>query len=134
MQHGVLLGRYVRQRRNELRLTGEQVAARMGDDVPGNYVVQLENGGRKRMVGQPRLGQLARALDVSEVTLLQAAGMLTDMEAAPRPPLSDIDKILGELSSPSRQNVLWFARTLRNAERAEQVASAPAPTTASEAM
>lgn len=78
INHGERLGAWVRERRKALGLTQEEVAGRMGGDVPINYVTTLETGGRKRMIGQPRVGQLARALGAREVDLLRGAGLITE--------------------------------------------------------
>lgn len=128
VQHGVLLGQWVRERRRALGLTGEQVAGRMGPDVPGNFIAQLETGGLKRMVGQPRLGQLARALGVAESVLLYEAGMLTDADPDPMPPASEVEEILAEFDPQTREGVLTMLRSFRRTFRHEREArSLPAP-------
>lgn len=84
VEHGALLGAWVRRRRADLGLTAEEVVSRMGPGVPQNYVTSIENGGRKGIVAQPRLGQLARALGASELDVLRASGLITDQpDAAP---------------------------------------------------
>lgn len=47
------------------------------------------------MVGQPRLGQLARALEVSDLELIRAAGLVTDEAATPdEDDDSDLDSLM----------------------------------------
>jgi transcriptional regulator with XRE-family HTH domain len=116
--HGKILGQWVRRRRKELNLTAEQVVGRMGENVPNNYVTQLENGGRVRMISQPRLGQLARALECSELDLVVGAGLIT--EALPKPGAprelfergtvkAEIVRILNGLNNDQAMDVLKFS-------------------------
>jgi len=74
--HGVRLGQWVVARRRELGITQEQLIARMDWRVDRNFVINLENGRRKRVPGQPYLGLLAEALGTTEHELLRQAGML----------------------------------------------------------
>jgi transcriptional regulator with XRE-family HTH domain len=69
----VTLGQFIRRRRQELGLTQEELAARVGDSVRQSDISRLERDG----VSLPRRGrleQLARALDVSLGTLMRQTG------------------------------------------------------------
>lgn len=82
--HGVLLGRWVGQRRKALGLTQEQLAERMdNDDIDGNWITQLETGRKKRLPEQPAIGQLAHALRVAEIEVLRGAGVITEEPVSP---------------------------------------------------
>lgn len=75
--HGVALGEYMVERRAALGITQEQLLSRMGWAVERTWVLNLENGRRKRLPGQPYLGILAKALGVTEHELLRRSGVLT---------------------------------------------------------
>lgn len=140
VDHGVMLGSWVRARRAVLGLTAERVTSRMGEDVPLNFVTQLENGGRKRMIGQPRLGQLARALDSSTLDLLVGAGVVTEEEVEGMGTAGDIDTALDRLgdelaaraarvtmAASPEQRALMAGYFDQVALRAERRRRAPAP-------
>ena len=94
IHHGLLLAAWAKQRRLALGLTQEHVADRMGPHVDAAWVTQLETGQKKTMVGQPWLGLLARALETSELALLQQSGLLTEElpeEGAVREPFAQND-------------------------------------------
>lgn len=122
IQHGVLLGRFVRARRDELRLTAEELAEQMGDESSANFIGQLETGRRKRMLGQPRLRQLARALRVPELTLLHAAGILTDTELTANWPQTEAEEILAEFDPETREGILTMLRNFRKTYRQTRMA------------
>ncbi len=128
VKHGELLGAWARERRAQLRLTAEQIVARMGPGVPQNYVTSLENGGRKRMISQPRLGQLVRALEATEVDALRGAGLITDQaEPAGADMLSGEERELVGLyrqaDADGRRYVRRIARL--EAQEAERAAASP---------
>ncbi len=84
VEHGARLKDWAAERRLALNLTQEEVAERMSaarpdlEPVPGNYIVRLEGGYLKTVPLQPKLGQLAAALETSEVAILRAAGLITE--------------------------------------------------------
>lgn len=103
--HGQLLGKAVKRRREQARLTQEDLAELMGDEVDANYITHLETGRRVRMPEQPILGQLARALNTREIDLLVDAGVITEelpIEGAPREPF--------DRGTPHHEAVLWLRR------------------------
>lgn len=74
--HGYLIGLYAKRRRDELGITQDELAERMGNNVTTNWVTQLETGRKRKMIPQPYFGWLAEALAISEIDLLKVAGLL----------------------------------------------------------
>lgn len=127
VSHGALLGVWARERRLAMGLTQEEVIGRMGPDVPENYITNLETGQRKRMIGQPRLGQLVRALGSTESEALQAAGLFTGNAIAEATPSYDASSpedalrwVYSDLSEESIQSIKGFAAYLQDQERRDQ--------------
>lgn len=71
------LAAFAKAQRLMLGLTQAEVAERMGPDVDATYVTKIERGTVK-VPQQPFLGMFARALAVSEVDILRAAGVITE--------------------------------------------------------
>lgn len=120
VQHGVVLGQWVKARRDARVWTQEQLAERMGEGVTTNWVGQLESGARKQKIAQPFIGMLARAFGVSEVEVLRGAGMITDapIEDAAAPD-DDLQRDIAQLSDHQQQAVRAFLAVLR-AERSDK--------------
>ncbi len=81
------LGEFVSNRRRELGLTSQRDLARQmtsqgGGYIDSNYITQLESG-RIDIPRQPKLGQLATALQTTQTDILRTSGVITD-------PLPDI--------------------------------------------
>ncbi len=77
---------WVRTQRERRRLSQAALAERMsehGEYVEPSYVQQIE-AGRVRRPRQPKLGQLAQALGVSEVDVIRATGEIL-IEEGPEP-------------------------------------------------
>lgn len=74
----VLLGANIRHRRKELRLTQEELAARL--EITQSYLSEVENGKRSPLVG--RLASFAEALEVSPSYLLAGAALVPISENA----------------------------------------------------
>jgi transcriptional regulator with XRE-family HTH domain len=71
-RYGVELGKWVRQRRDALKMTQEQVWSRM--EMPtgeSNWIAQLENGRRKRLPDFDVLNALSEALRVPVTEVLR---------------------------------------------------------------
>jgi transcriptional regulator with XRE-family HTH domain len=77
------LGALIRQRRQDLGLTQEQLAERIGSGLVQAEISRLE-GDRVRLPRRHRLDQLAAALDVPVGDLLARTGWTGD-DAAPVP-------------------------------------------------
>ncbi len=129
VSHGTLLGAWVRERRSTMGLTQEEVIGRMGPDVPENYITNLETGQRKRMIGQPRLGQLVRALASTEAEALQASGLLPETtpaiaEATPpydaSSPEDALRRVYPDLSEEEIRFVARIAANIQDQGRREQ--------------
>lgn len=121
VQHGELLGEWVRRRRAELGVPADKIVDRMGPGVPQNYVTQLENGGRKRMISQPRFGLLVRALESTELDALIGAGLVTERIAQPSAasarsklptPQRDLIRCFELLNARDRARLVEFARVM----------------------
>ena len=72
-------GRFVRARREELRLTQEQLAAACGGGISAPYIAQLERG-TVRKPGDDKLPYLAHGLRVSRTVLARELGLIDDDE------------------------------------------------------
>jgi transcriptional regulator with XRE-family HTH domain len=75
------LGNYIRERRQDLDLTQEELAARIGDTVKQAEVSRLERGAIA-LPRRARLEALAVALEVTLGSLLMQTGWLTPEEQA----------------------------------------------------
>lgn len=94
-QSGTQLGLWVRNRRKELDLTQEQVAERMGVDIPNNWVTQLETGRRKGLPETDQLIALSEALRVTMTELLQGAGVVPiDIDATQAGADPEVERIV----------------------------------------
>lgn len=93
------LGTFIRERRQDLGLTQEQLAERVGDGVRQSEISRLEHDG----IALPRRGRLERiaaALEVTVGDLMVTTGwmdeehvgaMAAGPEAEPGPPVGDLD-------------------------------------------
>lgn len=87
------LGSFIRERRQELGLTQEQLAERIGVNVRQAEVSRLESG-RIALPRRERMELLAAALEVSLGELLVRSGWMDEGDALPdRDPDRDIDLI-----------------------------------------
>lgn len=77
----VTLGQFIRERRIELGLTQEQLAARVGENVRQAEISRLERD-RVSLPRRGRMERLASALEVSLGTLLLRTGWLDEAEGA----------------------------------------------------
>lgn len=76
-QHGVELGRWVRQRREAIGLTQEQVWDRMEiERASANWMSKLESGRVKSLPDTDYLVGLAQALRTTVTDVLRGAGVL----------------------------------------------------------
>jgi transcriptional regulator with XRE-family HTH domain len=78
------LGTFIRERRQDLGLTQEELAERVGDGVRQAEISRLENN-RISMPRRTRLVALARALEVSLGDLLIRSGWITEDQRADIP-------------------------------------------------
>lgn len=126
MDHGVELGRWVRQRRENLGMSQAEVAERMSIDmeVDQNWVTQLENGRRKGMLDFEVIAAIAAALRVSVTDVLRGAGYYpTDAEQPPEiAPGSHaihalVDLIDWTRNPANRSNVEGLLRSIREDQR-----------------
>ena len=108
---GTGLGTFVRQRRNALGLTQEEVAD--ASSIGRSHLSQVESG----KIGLPNVEirrRLADTLRVRHVDLLIAAGEISDDEvrngSAPAP--SELDEIAADLSPDAREALFAVARQL----------------------
>ena len=108
---GTGLGTFVRQRRNALGLTQEEVAD--ASAIGRSHLSQVESG----KIGLPNVEirrRLADTLRVRHVDLLIAAGEISDDEvrngSAPAP--SELDEIAADLSPDAREALFAVARQL----------------------
>ena len=135
-QFGVELGRWVRQRREALGMTAEQVWTRM--EMPSgesNWIAQIENGRRKKLPDFDYLNGLAVALRVPVTEVLRGAGVLPiDVEEAPEHAPGSatmhalIDMIDWTRDTSSRENVEGLLRLILDRQRANAgSAVTPAP-------
>jgi len=128
LAHGELLGRWARRRREELDLTQEQVAERMGGGITGNWVTRLETGRVRNLIPQPTLGRLAAALETGPVDLLLAAGVLPPERFAETatvgPNVARLRELVEGLSDECARELVPVMRALiRLVERPEPGAS-----------
>ena len=126
--HGELLGRWARCRREELELTQEQVADRMGGGITGNWVTRLETGRVRNLVPQPTLGRLAAALETDPVEMLVATAVLPPEgfteSAVVTPNVARLCELVESLSDECARELVPVMRALiRLVERSELDAS-----------
>ena len=133
--YGIELGRWVRGRRQSLRMTQEEVAERIGPETDPNYITQLENGRKKNLPDTTFLIGIAEALRTSVTDVLRGAGVLPiDVDAMPdQAPGSAtmhalIDMIDWTRDTTSRENVEGLLRLILDRQRASAgSAVTPAP-------
>lgn len=113
--HGLLVGQYTKRRRDELGITQEELAERMGNNVTTNWITQLETGRKRKMLPQPYFGWLAEALAISEDDLLRVAGMLKGGDDAPSPYMSPVS------NQPSRNRLRDLVNAMSEDEAADTV-------------
>ena len=102
----VRLGTYIRERRQDLGLTQEQLAERMGEPIRQSDVSRLE-AGRITLPRRLRMEQLASALDVSLGDLLLHSGWAGGdlaMDEPPSAPEGPHDALMEQLEA--RNDVL----------------------------
>jgi transcriptional regulator with XRE-family HTH domain len=98
---GISLGNFVRERRQDLGLTQEQLAERVGYTVRQAEISRLERG-RIALPRRDRLNHLAAALEVPISELLVASGWfepqhVVSMESVPIDHQDDLRAVLAEL-------------------------------------
>lgn len=110
------LGIYVRQRRNALGLTQEDVADASG--IGRSHLSQVESG----KIGLPNVEirrRLADTLRVRHIDLMIAAGEISEEEvrSGSSPAPSELDEIAAQLSPDARQALFAVARQLSRTQQ-----------------
>jgi transcriptional regulator with XRE-family HTH domain len=131
--HGVELGRWVRARRESLKLTTEQLWERTDLEGDFNYISQLENGRRKKLPDFEILSGLAQALNVTVTEVLRGAGILpVDVEQPPEHAPGSatmhalVDMIDWTTNPANRENVEGLLRLILERQQAATSGRAPA--------
>ena len=139
------LGTFIRDRRNELGLTQEEVAERIGPSTQQSDVSRLERGG-VALPRRERLEAIAAALDVSLGELLVRSGWMTagdDLAAAVlnvetlsssdiqyAQGVADLGELVSDLQAmlaDATNTIELAARTLAQAQQALQIAGQSGP-------